>query len=256
MHISIIKHKKLVIAGALSVVLAACGDAPLGSVGDRSSGWINEPEVVTTTLPPVTVPESIGTETLLWSNDQIESESLGDPDALVAEVFSRREGDRFIQASRLEILTVLPDLQFPAEVPYGAEWVSSQLVIENSGLVGSDPSVAFGIWSAEPYTRSRSVAQMAVLRVGLDPDTALEVAEAGDNATCAKFSDSTTESCDLLTMGNRDVWRLSSLGGTTFIWFDSEFRYELFGRPFVPLESLEAMAADTIPLASVTPPAS
>ena len=40
-----------------AVVVVACGESPLGSIGERSSGWINEPEVVTTTLPPVTVPE-------------------------------------------------------------------------------------------------------------------------------------------------------------------------------------------------------
>ena len=50
-------------------------------------------------------------------------------------MFARREGDRFIQASRKEIVALLPAVRFPAVVPYGAEWVSSQVVVENSGEI-------------------------------------------------------------------------------------------------------------------------
>lgn len=246
-----------------AVVVVACGEAPLGSVGERSSGWINEPEVVTTTLPPVTVPRSTGADNLFWSNDGIVTANFGDSEALVAEVFARREGDRFIQASRAEIAALLPAVRFPAEVPYGAEWVSSQVVIENSGLLGTDPSAAFGIWSAEPYTRSRSVAQMAVLRVALDADTAAEISGSEDTTgaslpepSCARFSDQTTDSCDLVDLNGRPVWNLTSSGGTTLIWFEGDYRYELFGRTFVPRDAMEAMAAQTVPLAGVTPPTS
>lgn len=248
-------RQKTVAAVALTAVLvAACGETPLGSVGERSSGWINEPEIVTTTRPPVTVPGSVGSEVLLWSNDEIPSENLADPEALVAEVFSRREGDRFIQASRAEIAAILPGVQFPAEVPFGAEWVSSQLVIENSGLLSDDPSAAFGIWSAEPYTRSRTVAQMAVLRVALDEETANEIDNGAETPSCARFADQTTQSCDLVTVDDRSVWNLTSSSGTTLIWFEGQYRYELFGRGFVPRDALQAMAVATIPLAEVSPP--
>ncbi|MCZ6456505.1 MAG: hypothetical protein O6650_04570, partial [Actinobacteria bacterium] len=127
----------------------------------------------------MTVPKSSSAAILQWSNDAIVTENLADPEALIAEVFARREGDRFIQASRAEIAAALPLVRFPADVPYGAEWVSSQLVIENSGELSDDPSAAFGIWSAEPYSRSRSVAQMAVLRIAIDKETATELALGG-----------------------------------------------------------------------------
>lgn len=251
-----------VAVAAAAVLVVACGDSPLGSVGDRSSGWINEPEVVTTTLPPVTVPKSMTSNFLFWSNDEIITENLGDAQALVSEIFARREGDRFIQASRAEIVTMLPNVRFPSEVPHGAEWVSSQLVVENSGLLGTDPSAAFGIWSAEPYTRSRSVAQMAILRVSIDPETAADItgSETTGNPTpepsCARFSEQTTVSCDMVDLNGRPVWNLSAAGGTTLIWFEGDYRYELFGRIFVSREAMETMAAGTMPLADVEPPTS
>lgn len=236
---------------AMAMVIVACGDAPLGSVGERSSGWINEPEVTTTTQPPVTVPDHISSERLLWVNDEIVAGDLSDPAVVVNQVFARREGDRFIQASRAEIAAVLPQIEFPAEVPYGAEWVSSQLVIDNSGQLAANPTVAFGIWSAEPYTRSRSVAQMAVLRVSVDPETAGEIAANDSDTSCARFADVTTTGCDILDRGDKLVWALSSSGGTTLIWFDAEYRYELFARSFVPREAVLPMIDETIPLSEL-----
>lgn len=262
-EVNYLTHSTKTAAAAIlaALVIAACGDAPLGSVGQRSSDWINEPEVVTTTVPPVTAPRSIGTDSLLWSNDGIATTNLGDREALVAEVFARREGDRFIQASRAEIAALLPSVRFPATVPYGAEWVSSQLVIENSGALGTDPSAAFGIWSAEPYTRSRSVAQLAILRVAIDPDTASEISGSEDatggslpQPSCARFSDQTTASCELLDLNGRSVWNLTSSSGTTLIWFEGDYRYELFGRSFLSRDAIEAMAAETVALSDVTPP--
>jgi hypothetical protein len=247
---------RIVWALAVVLLLAACSDAPLGSVGQRSSGWINEPKVVTTTVPPVTVPESASATVLLWSNDEIVTQNLDDPVALIAEIFARREGDRYIQASRAEIVAALPLLRFPAEVPYGAEWVSSQLVIENNGGLSDDPSVAFGIWSAEPYSRSRSVAQMAVLMVSNDKETAAELARGEGDASCARFAARTTDECDILDLGERPVWMLASNSGTTLVWFEGSYRYELFGRSYVSREVLEAMAAASVFLTEVGTPSS
>lgn len=240
---------------AIALLVAAC-EAPLQGVGERSAGWINEPEIVTTTLPEVTVPAFIDVVNLQWSNDDIVDESLSDPEAVVSTVFARREGDRFIQASRAEIAATMPGLRFPARVPYGAEWVSSQLVIENSGVLSNDPTAAFGIWSAEPYSRSRSVAQMAILQVARDPDTASEIAQAGESVSCARFSDRSTNVCAIVTLAGRQVWRLSGSSGTTLIWFEDSYRYELYGRTFVPADTLEAMATETIALAGLEPLAS
>ena len=248
--------KRVVMGLVVFLLLAACSDAPLGSVGKRSSGWINEPEVVTTTAPPVTVPKSASSTDLLWSNDEIVTQNLDDSGALISEIFARREGDRYIQASREEIVAALPLLRFPAEVPYGAEWVSSQLVIESTGLLSDDPSVAFGIWSAEPYTRSRSVAQMAVLRVANDKETATELAQGEGDASCARFAARTADECDILELGDRHVWMLSSNSGATLIWFEGSYRYELFARTYISREALEAMAIESVFLTELGDPSS
>jgi hypothetical protein len=187
-------------------------------------------------------------EQLQWANDSIPIIELADPGAAVAEVFSRRQGDRFIQASRHEIAAALPDVTFPFRAPYGAEWVSSQLVIENTGVLAAEPSAAFGIWSAEPYTRSRTVAQMVVLRVATDPETAAEVGEPDADVSCGRFAERSTDECALLELSGRNVWRLASASGNTLIWFDGPYRYELFGRPFVPADVLEGMVTETVAL--------
>ena len=233
------------------MVVAACGDTPLGSIGQRSSEWINEPEVTTTSAVVVTVPVAVGVEKLLWSNDEIVTQNLFDPVQLISEVFARREGDRFIQASRAEVSTMLPEVHFPARVPYGAEWVTSQLVIENSGQLSDDPSAAFGIWSAEPYSRSRSVAQIAILRVANDKETATEITQSGEDPSCARFADPTTNSCEIFNVSDRTVWSLTSNQGITLVWFEGDYRYEMFGRPYVPFEALLGMTAESVRLADL-----
>lgn len=248
MHRSTIRVRILV---ASMVMLAACGDAPLQSIGQRSSDWINEPEIVTTTATPVTVPTLVDSSTLQWSNDDIVNESLDDPAGLIAEVFQRREGDRFIQASRREIAAALPGVRFPAAVPHGASWVSSQLVIENSGLLSDNPSAAFGIWSAEPYTRSRSVAQLVILTVANDKETATQLAQGEADASCARFADRTTEQCQIVDISGRQGWRLISSSGTSVVWFDDAYRYELFGRSFISGELLITMATRSVALSEL-----
>lgn len=242
-------RRALLLIGVL--ILAACGGAPLESIGQRSSDWINEPTVPTTIPVITTTPTIVAANELQWANDDIETESLDDAEALLAEVFSRREGDRFIQASRFEIAVALPGIAFPAEAPSGAEWISSQLVFDNDGTIADDPSAAFGIWSAEPYSRSRSVAQMVVMRVATDQEAADEVASGESEASCARFADRNTDQCETVTLGGRDTWLLGASGSSTVIWFDSPYRYELFGRSFVPLTVLEEMSETMVPLDSI-----
>jgi hypothetical protein len=234
-----------------ALALAGCGGTPLESLGLRSSDWINEPTVPTTVAVVTTIPTKVSVDTLAWANDEIETESLDDVDTVLQEVFARRQGDRFIQASRSEIAVALDDVAFPGMAPAGAEWVSSQLVFDNDGTVSADPSAAFGIWSAEPYSRSRSVAQMIVLKVATDPETANQLATGELSATCALFSDRTTEECEIVTVGSRDTWILSSSSGSTLIWFDGPYRYELFGRSFVPIGILREMSDQMVPLTSI-----
>jgi hypothetical protein len=224
-------------------------------MGRRSSDWIGEPTVVTTTTIPTTVPIVIGAGALKWFNDGIGGEFLDDPEALREAVFARRGGDLFVQASREEIVALLPDLKFPSTTPYLSEYVTSQVVFDKDGNLSSDPMAAFGIWSSEPYTRSRSVAQMLVLRVSADAEAAAEIAEPGAEISCARFSDRTTEVCSVATIGDKPVWSLEASNGTTLVWFDGDYRYELFGRTFVARAALEAMSGDLVPLSELeTPP--
>jgi len=237
------------------IALSACGENPLESVGSRSSDWINEPTVPTTVAVVTTTPTVVQAERLKWANDEIGTENLEDREAVIREVFGRREGDRFIQASRFEIAAALPGVAFPGLAPSGAEWVSSQLVIDNDGTIASDPSAAFGIWSAEPYTRSRSVAQMAVIRVATDPVAAEEVGS-DPEPSCERFADRTADQCEVVRIGERPTWLLRETGGSTVIWFDGEYRYELFGRSFVGVPVLRDMTAEMEPLASLSQDAS
>ena len=231
--------------------LTACGENPLQSIGARSSEWINEPTVPTTVTVDTTTPTVVPAVLLQWANDGIETESLDDQEAVVQEVFGRREGDRFVQASRFEIAAALPGVAFPGLAPSGAEWVSSQLVIDNDGTVARDPSAAFGIWSVQPYTRSRSVGQMAVIRVATDPVAAEEVAASGSDPSCERFSDRSADQCEVLTLRDRPTWLLTETGGSTLVWFDGDYRYELFGRSFVPVSVLRDMTSAMEPLSSL-----
>ncbi len=228
--------------------VAACGDAPFQSLGENSSDWIGEPTVPTTTTVPITVPIVVNSEILKWFNDAIVSESLDDPEALRREIFQRRGGDLIVQSSKTEIEVLIPELKFPSIAPYLSEYVTSQVVFDGNGRLSDDPVASFGIWSVEPYTRSRTVAQMVVLRVSLDEETVIELAEPGADTSCARFSDSTTQSCEIRQIGNKTVWSLRANNGNTMVWFDGSYRYQLFGRVFVPVAALEEMIPSFVPV--------
>lgn len=232
-------------------VLTACGDAPFDSLGQRSSGWIAEPTIVTTTTVATTVPIVVDARILKWFNDGLGGDILDDPEALKVAVFARRGGDLFVQASRAEIISLLPNVKFPSSTPYLSEYVTSQLVFDERGDLADDPVAAFGIWSSEPYTRSRSVAQMIIMSVSVDPETASEVAAAGADNSCERFAERTTEVCAVSTLGGRPVWSLEASNGTTMVWFDGEYRYELFGRSYVTQTALQEMAAEVVPLSEL-----
>jgi hypothetical protein len=230
--------------------LAACGDSPFQSLGERSSRWVTAPTVLTTSTVPTTIPLARDAANLIWYNDDLGA-GPENPEDVVAAVFARREGDRFVQASREEIRKVLEGVQFPSRVPPLSEYVTSQLVIENTGAVSDDPSAAFGIWTTEPYSRSRSVAQLIVIQVSRDPETAAEVETEGADLSCARFAAGQTEGCDIEEIGGRTTWVLENASGTTMIWFDGTYRYEMFGRPFAAVEALRQTAASMMPLEAV-----
>ncbi|MGH8915855.1 MAG: hypothetical protein ACRDZM_15250, partial [Acidimicrobiia bacterium] len=64
-----VRNRARAAAVLATILLAACGDAPFASMGQRSSDWIAEPTVLTTTTIPTTVPVVIGAGILKWFND-------------------------------------------------------------------------------------------------------------------------------------------------------------------------------------------
>jgi hypothetical protein len=244
-------HSRTAVLISVLFLIAACGDAPLASIGHRSSDWIDAPTVVTTSTVPTTVPIVISSAGLTWYNDDLGGDFLDDPEALKHLIFGRRSGDLFVQASRAEIAALLPDLEFPTTAPYLSEYVTSQIVFNTDGELADDPVAAMGVWSSEPYTRSRSVAQMIILMISNDAVAAAEVNEPGADVTCARFSDRSTETCETTELGGNPAWRLTASNGTTLVFFDAPYRYELFGRSFIATAVLDQMAATLAPLSEV-----
>ena len=230
-----------VLVAALTVT--ACGDAPLESVGRRSSDWIAEPTIHVTTTVAITVPIVFDSENLVWFNDSIPSGPLSDRQLLRDEVFARRGSDLIVQANRTEIGVLAPSVKFPSVAPAQAEYVTSQVVFDRDGSLSDEPLVGFGLWSSEPYTRSRTVAQLAVLWVSKDALGVQEATTLEPGVSCARFSDASTTACDLIEYEGRPVWDLESSSGTTLVFFDDIYRYELFVRNTVSEDALFRMVS-------------
>lgn len=215
----------------LLLFLTACGEAgPLDGVGELSSEWVQSAETTTTTIE--VRPAGIGFEGLvratdvLWFNDDIEGQATGSPPVVISSVWDRRLGSRFVQASRTEIATALPTLQFPEMVPSSVRWVTSQLVYdEDSGELDADTAAAFGLWQAEPYTLSE--AQVVVLRIGIAPP------EAGP--------------------GKSDIVPFIVSDGASLVWTDAGLRYELFCRSTVSEALCTEVAGQFAPLSGLLP---
>lgn len=252
---------RLVLTVALAVLAvgaAACSDSALGDLGGRSSGWIGEVATTalstTTTLARPTRPSS----EVSWVNDELSLSTSPEGDAadVLGQVFARTGGDsRFLQASRFEIAVVTPEVDFPAEVPAGVFYITSQLVIESRTLrLANDPTVAFGMWSVEPYTRSRSIGQLAVLNVSTDP-VASEVANDPNTApTCTAFTQVPDRVCGIESLAEGTVWRLESESGVIHLWYRGIYRYELNARADVDEELIHTVIMSMQPLSQQVPP--
>lgn len=235
--------------------VGACSDEALGDLGGRSSDWIGEVATTiatTTTAPPVLTRPALEAE---WVNDELgEPDPEASSDAVLTAVFARAgDASRFLQASRAEIVAVTPDVDFPNTLPFQVGYVTSQLVIESRTLrLATDPTVAFGLWSVEPYTRSRSVGQTAVLNVSTDPVGA-EVANQSDTeATCAAFADE-ERLCSIENFLDIPVWRLEGDGGVIHLWYRDPYRYELDGGHDVDEDLIHTVVGSMVPLADLLP---
>lgn len=162
-----------------------------------------------------------------WANDGIEV-FTGDleREALISAVWARGDGiSPFIQASRREIATALPGIEFPQLVPGPVTHISSQLVYDTqTATLDVSTAAAFGMWVAEPYALPRSEAQLAVLRVG--------ARAAAD-----------IESGDFLSFQVAE--------GRELVWTKGDYVYQLFCRTGVTEDACFAIAESTLSLAGL-----
>ncbi len=214
---------------AFVVLAAACGDGGLlDGVGTRSQDAVLG-DLSTTSTIPIRVDEQrtlgvVISADLTWWNDGIEGEAAGEKNYVVAKVWERNPHQRSHQASRREILQVLPNVAFPGVVPEDVRFVTSQLNFDTaSATIDVESSAAFGLWPVEPY--SIQDASLAVLRVG-------EAGEFRIDGIVADIVDA----------------------GLSLSWTAGLYRYELFCRTGVNDELCWQMAESTISLASQIPP--
>jgi hypothetical protein len=236
---------------AAAALAAACSPEPLAGVGDRASGWIDvAPAATQVTGAPVVIDPSIPIDQVAWYNDRLQAVEGTEAAEVVAAVFARGGGtDSFVQATPQEIAAVLPGLMFPRVVPYSTRYITSQLVIDPATVtLANDFSAAFGLWAAEPYTRSRSAGQDGVLQVAIDADQASAVAAGAGDLSCERFSDRQIRACEVVYLGRDPAWRLGNELGNTLIWYQAPYRYELFVRIGHPEELLGEMASSAAPL--------
>ncbi len=238
----------------MALVLGACGDASLADVGQRSTSWIGDVEASSTTAVAATAPAVVESRVaalaltsaagLDWVNDGLGMVGPGDdPDAVARDVWQRSgRAEAYVQAHRADIAAVLPAVKFPGAIPASVEYVTSQLIFdEGTGRLDHETTAAFGLWSVEPYSQSRAVGQQAVLVVGLNQaeegseiPNACDRVEAGDAIACRDIS-----------INGRQAAEVQVEGGVKFIWWDIDYRYELFYRtsddPDVGLLMAESM---------------
>lgn len=162
--------KRILIVAAIVLVAAACGDdGLLDGLGDRSAEVIHgDTSLTTTTEEPVKADAPLGSVRALdltWFNDGLANQGSGNVLEVTTAVWRRGDGvTSVIQASRNEIATALPGIQFPELLPDSVGWVTSQLVFDvASGTLSADTSAQFGMWRDEPYLVEGG--QIAVMRV-------------------------------------------------------------------------------------------
>lgn len=193
-----------------------------------------------------------------WSNDLLAHfTDLEVVDAsaeeVVATIWESGSGtDKYLQVARSDIGLALPGLGFPSMLPEEARHISSQLVYSlQTGRLGPDFIAAFGVWTVEPYTRTRDLAQKAVLLVGWDDidRAALAVDPSGG---CAWFRTRDFRSCEKGPDDLGPSWWVETFEGRTLIWVDGVYRYELRGRG-LGSGVIEAIARSMVPIVDFGP---
>ncbi len=276
-HKSVSKRVGALLALA-ALAAAGCSETPFSGLGEVTESWIAAAPT-STTLPaaPEAVPAALGDTAPIieveWVNDDLGDPPTGDPDDAIATVWARsNKTDRFVQASRFEIAVALPGIEFPAVVPEGVRFVTSQLIFDPATGRLDDQVAAFGFWSVEPYSRNRSVGQRAVLFVaedaepegppeGFSGDTD-EIPLSGAPEVedrCEELLGGAVNSCTPVTIGDGcPAWSLDEQGGWRLVWSEQGYEYDLFVRDVdsaeVPFEIAGSCSAlGTAAAGTVTP---
>ncbi len=237
-------RKRILFVVVAGLALSGCnlGEQPLAGVGHASGEWVHGADQSTTTSTPATTTTTAPVEAIdvvTWVNDDLGAP--GEDEDPVARVLERRVSfERFVQASRFEIAAALPGIRFPEVLPSDVRFVTSQLVYSGDRLDPAEPA-AFGLWTVEPYTKSRSVAQRGVLLVGFAVGAESAADLCPDTGTCSPLELS----------GGVEAASVDLPEGWTLIWEQEGYRYELFLRgmttPDVPVD----VAASVQPLAGL-----
>jgi hypothetical protein len=234
---------------ALVGVLGACGDQPLAGVGEGVSNWIGRP-TITTTATTGPGPGLAPVSRIDWFNRDLAPVGGTTPDEIIAGVYTRANpSDPFVQATPAEIALALPNLMFPSLLPPEVRFVTSQLVYDlNSVQLAEEQVATFGLWTVEPYTRSRSVGQQGVLSIVLDPEGLAALASGTADTSCARYVDREAE-CSVTEVAEAPAWELTDPIGVTLVWFGESYRYELFLRSGVSPGLAVQIAESARPLA-------
>ncbi|MGF1666624.1 MAG: hypothetical protein ACFCVC_10170 [Acidimicrobiia bacterium] len=215
------RRSTLILVCALA--LSACSESSLSELGGRSSEWIGSNASATAAGPAAVEQNVVRSVEVDWVNDGLGSPaSIGSPEEVLAAMVARTTGpDRYIQASRLEVATSLPGLGFPDVLPPEVVAITSQLVVAaNRERLDDEVFAAFGLWTVEPYTKSRSVGQRGTFTVtGIQPDSA-----------CERFAAGAVAACTSETIGAHETVRIDAESGQTWVWFDETYEYQLFLR--------------------------
>jgi len=212
-----------------ALLVASCGDA-LSGVGNLSHRIVYGDETTTSTNVAPAESQVLrlkGITDLVWSNDGIDPTTVGmDRDLLITTVWQRGDKvDPFVQASRFEVATALPGIEFPQLAPEAITHVSSQLLFDQlTGILDASTAAAFGLWVGEPYDLPRNEGQLAVLRVGL------------------KTLDDDSEG---------EIFSFQVTDGRELAWTDGDYVYQLYCRTGVSEEACFEMARSTIPLSLI-----
>jgi hypothetical protein len=235
-------------------MLAACGPDPLSHIGEGSSEWIQEPTVTTVASTGATGSALSPVVRSDWFNNDLSPVGGTSPAEIISGVYVRaNSSDPYVQATPGEISIALPGVEFPSLAPPEVRYITSQLVYDlNNVTLAADQVAAFGLWTVEPYTRSRSVGQQGVFTVIQDVEGLAALASGTADTSCARFV-AQQVACSVQEVAETPAWELADQLGVTLVWYGEAYRYELFLRSGIAPNLAVEIAESIRPLASLAP---